>query len=35
VADDLDREFGHGKYATTGHKPFRNPPDISAYHGDL
>lgn len=33
VADELDRQFGHGKYANTGHKPFRNPP-ISAYYED-
>lgn len=43
VADDLDRRFGHGKYANTAdgraspgkHVPFRNPPNADAYRGEL
>jgi len=39
VADELDRENGHGKYAPNArfpikHQTFRNPP-ISAYEGEL
>jgi hypothetical protein len=31
VADELDRQYGHGKYATKGYQPYRNPPDDSVY----
>ncbi|MET0417288.1 MAG: helix-turn-helix domain-containing protein [Actinoplanes sp.] len=32
VAEDLDREYGHGRYAK--HQTFKNPP-IEAYRGEL
>lgn len=31
VADELDRENGHGRYAKGQHIPHRDPPDINAY----